>query len=115
MTRFELTWLSSPKAWEITKLKIGRDTAQAISGRHPTTVARVSSTGHVGFVAHKVVPGQAFSEFVGFPCQFSFHRLLHMYHLSSEAGTIGQLVLDVPSELSLDSSQEKYKFIYMHA
>jgi alpha-glucuronidase len=30
-----------------------------------------------------------------------FHRLLHTHHLSSGAGTIGQLVTDVPSGLSL--------------
>jgi hypothetical protein len=44
--------------------------------------------------------GQVFSEYFGFPSQFSFH---HTYHLSSGAGsgagTIGQLVVDVPSGL----------------
>jgi hypothetical protein len=58
-------------------------------------------SGHVGFVLDKVALGQVFSEYFGFPCQFSFHRLLHIYHLSSRAGTIGQLVADVPSGLSL--------------
>jgi hypothetical protein len=42
-------------------------------------------TGHVGFVADKVVMGQVFSEHFGFPCQ-SFHRLLHI------RGTTGQIV-----------------------
>jgi hypothetical protein len=38
-----------------------------------------------------VALGQDFSEYFGFPCQFSFHRLLHNHHhLSSGAGTIGQ-------------------------
>jgi hypothetical protein len=42
-----------------------------------------------------------FTENFGFPCQFSSHRLLHTHHhLSSGAGTIGQLVADVPSGLS---------------
>jgi hypothetical protein len=46
----------------------------------------------VGFVVDKVALGQVFCEYFGFPCQFSFHRLLHNYHhLSSGAGTIGQL------------------------
>jgi hypothetical protein len=45
----------------------------------------------VGFVVDKVALGQVFSEYFGFPCQFSFHRLLHNHpHLSSGAGTIGQ-------------------------
>jgi hypothetical protein len=34
----------------------------------------------VGFVVDKVDLGQIFSEYFGFPCQFSFHRLLHTYH-----------------------------------
>jgi hypothetical protein len=41
----------------------------------------------VGFVVDKVALGQVFSEFFGFPCQFSFHQLLHN-HRSSWAGTI---------------------------
>jgi hypothetical protein len=47
-----------------------------------------------------VALGQVFSQYFGFPCQFSFHRLLHTHHLSSGAGTVGQLVADVPSGLS---------------
>jgi hypothetical protein len=62
---------------------------------------------HVGFVVNKMALGQVFSEYLGFLCQFSFHRLLHIqHHLSSGAGTIGQLVADVPSGLSLTPSQE---------
>jgi hypothetical protein len=59
------------------------------------------TSGHVGFVADKVALGQGFSEYFDFPCQFSFHRLLHT-HLSSGAGAIGQLVADVPSGLRLN-------------
>jgi hypothetical protein len=44
-----------------------------------------------------VALGQVFSEYFGFPCQFSFHRLLHIHDLSSGAGTVGQLAADVPS------------------
>jgi hypothetical protein len=45
--------------------------------------------------------------YFGFPCQFSFHRLLHVHHyLSSGAGTIGKLVADVPSGFSLIPPQE---------
>jgi hypothetical protein len=56
-----------------------------------------------------VVLGQVFSEYFGFPCQFSFHRLLHIHHLSSGPGTIAQLVADVPSGLSLIPPQETKK------
>jgi hypothetical protein len=45
----------------------------------------------VGFVVEKVVLGQVFSEYFGFPCQSSFHQLLHNHHhLSSGACIIGQ-------------------------
>jgi hypothetical protein len=59
----------------------------------------------------KVTLGQIFSEYFGFQCQFSFHRLfnIHHHHLSSGAGTIGQLVTDVPSGLSLTESHETKK------
>jgi hypothetical protein len=63
----------------------------------------------VGFVVGKVALGQVFSEYFGFPWQFSFHRLLHTHHLSSGAGTIGQLVADVPSGPGLTPSQEPKK------
>jgi hypothetical protein len=46
---------------------------------------------HVGFVVDKVALGQVFSEYFGFPCQSSFHELLHNHPpLSSGACTIGQ-------------------------
>jgi hypothetical protein len=60
----------------------------------------------MGFVVDKVALGQAFSENFGFPYQFSFYRLLHIHHLSFGAGTIGKLVTDVPSGLSLTPPQE---------
>jgi hypothetical protein len=66
-------------------------------------------SGHVGFVVDKVALGQVFSEYFCFPCQFSFHRLLHTHHLSTGAGTIGQMVADVPSGLSLTPPQETKK------
>jgi hypothetical protein len=64
-----------------------------------------SSPGHVGFVVDKVALGGVLSEYLGFPYQFLFHQLLHIHHLSSEAGTIGQLEADVPSGLSLTPPQ----------
>jgi hypothetical protein len=53
----------------------------------------------VGFVVGKAALGQDFSEYFSYPCQFSFHQLLHI-HPSSRDGTISQLVADVPSGLS---------------
>jgi hypothetical protein len=66
----------------------------------------------VGFVVDKVALGQVFSMYFGFPCQFSFHRLFHIHHhhhLSSGAGTIGQIVAAVPSGFSLTPPQETKK------
>jgi hypothetical protein len=64
---------------------------------------------HVGLVVDKVALGQVFSKYFDFPCQFSFHRLLQTHHLSSGAGTIDQLVADVPSGVSLTPPQETKK------
>jgi hypothetical protein len=65
----------------------------------------------VRFVEDKVALGQVFSRYFGFLCQFSFHQMFHT-HLSSRAGIIGQLMADVPRELSLTpphvSKKEKY-------
>jgi hypothetical protein len=52
--------------------------------------------------------GQVFLEHVGFPCQFSFHQLLHIHHhLSSGADTTGQTVADVSSGLGLTPPYEE--------
>jgi hypothetical protein len=76
-----------------------------VAGFPPRRPGFEPRSGHVAFVTDKVALGQVFSEYFGFPCQFSFHRLLHTHHLSSGAGTIGQLVADVPSGLSLTPLQ----------
>jgi hypothetical protein len=71
----------------------GRAIAQAVSRWLPTMAARGSSPGLVmwDFVGDKVALGQVFSEYFGFPCQSSFHQLLHIHpHLSSGTCTIGQ-------------------------
>jgi hypothetical protein len=60
----------------------------------------------IGFVVDKVVLGQVFSKYFGFPCQFLFHWLLHTHHLSSRAGTIGQLVANIWSGRSLTPPEE---------
>jgi hypothetical protein len=61
----------------------------------------------MGFVVDEVALGQVFFEYLSFPCQFSFHRLLHTnHHISPGAGTISELVADVPSALNLTPPQE---------
>jgi hypothetical protein len=60
----------------------------------------------MGFVADKMELEQVSYEYFGFPCQFSLHRLLHTHHVSAGAGTIGQLVADVLSGLSLTQPQK---------
>jgi hypothetical protein len=67
----------------------------------------------VEFVVAKESLAQVFSGYFGFRCQFSFHRLLHTHHLSSGAGTIGELVADVPSGLSLTPPQETKKILHL--
>jgi hypothetical protein len=68
-----------------------------VAGFPPRRSGFESRSGHVGFVVDKVALGQVFSEYFSFLCQFSFHLLLHIHRLSSGAGTIGQLVADVPN------------------
>jgi hypothetical protein len=34
----------------------------------------------VGFLVDKMVLGQVFSEYFGFPCQFLLHQFLHNHH-----------------------------------
>jgi hypothetical protein len=68
---------------------------------------------HVGFVVNRVVLGWVFSEYFGFPCQLSFHRLFHIHHhLSSGAGTIGQSAANVPSGLSHTPTPRNFKKTY---
>jgi hypothetical protein len=90
-----------------TRQRSGRPVARGASAfpsRRPEFEPR---SNHVGSV---VTLGHVFSEYFGFPCQFSFRRLLHIHHhISSGTGTKGQLVADVPSGLSLTSPQETLK------
>jgi hypothetical protein len=78
--------------------------AQAVSRRHPTAAARVQA--QVSSCGGQSGTGAGFSEYFGFNYKFLFHRLLHIHRVSSEAGTIGQLVADVPSGLSLTPPQK---------
>jgi hypothetical protein len=78
-----------------------------VAGFPPRRPGFEPRSGYVGFVVDKVALGQVFFEDFSVPCQLSFHRLLHTHHLSSRAGTTGQLVADVPSGLGLTPPQEK--------
>jgi hypothetical protein len=51
----------------------------------------------VGFVVDKVALGRVFSEYFGFPCQSSFHQILHQHNHPGQA-TIGQSVAAVPTK-----------------
>jgi hypothetical protein len=50
----------------------------------------------ISFVVETVSLGRVFSEYFGFPCQSSFHQILHYYNHPGQA-TIGQSVAAVPS------------------
>jgi hypothetical protein len=54
----------------------------------------------VGFVVDKTELGQVFSDYFGFPFQFSFHLLLHTHHLG---------MVQVPSGLSLTPHTKELK------
>jgi hypothetical protein len=57
----------------------------------------------VGFVVDKVALGRIFSEYFGFPCQSSFHQILH-HHNHPVQATIGQSMAAVASGPSLCSA-----------
>jgi hypothetical protein len=70
---------------------------------------------NVEFVVDKVALRQVFSEYFDLSYQFSFHRLFHIHHhLSSGAGTIGQVAADIISGLSLTSPQKIKKKKLFH-
>jgi hypothetical protein len=75
----------------ITKTTSGRAIAQAVSRRLPTAAGRVrSQVRSCGICGGQSGTGEVFSKCFGFPCQSSFHQLLHNHHRSSGTDTIGQ-------------------------
>jgi hypothetical protein len=102
---------------QILTFLMGHAIAQVVSRWHPTSAARVRArVCSCGIVVDKVALGQVFSEYFGFPCQSSFHQLLHNHdHLSSGAGTIDQLVADVPSGLKSHLTKNNNKKIFPNA
>jgi integral membrane sensor domain MASE1 len=89
----------------VARLNLCRVIAQAVSRWLPTAAAQVSDQVVWDLWWTKWL-GQVFSTYFSFPCQFSFHQLLHTHHLSSGASTIDQIVADVSSGLSLTPPQE---------
>jgi hypothetical protein len=78
--------------------------SRLVAGSPPRRPGFEPRSGHVGLVVDKVALGQVFSEYFDFPCQFSFHRLLHIHH-----HIIGQWMADIQSGLSLAPPQETKK------
>jgi hypothetical protein len=80
----------------------GRNIAEAGSRLLPTAAARVRArVWQVGFVVDKMVPGQLFSEYFGFPCQPYFIPPTSPFSQSPGTGTIGQHMAAVPREHSV--------------
>jgi hypothetical protein len=90
------------------QLALGHAIAQTDSCQLPTAVARLQS--HVRSCEVWTKGGGA-----GFLCQFSYHQLLHTHHhhLPPGAGTIGQIVADVPSGLSHPTLRRKLILQYL--
>jgi hypothetical protein len=91
-------------------LVLGRAVAQAVSRRLSSAAARVRALVRSCEVCGEQSGTEAgtFTEYFGFPCQFAFHRLLHIHHhLSSWAGAIGQTLPAVKSGPSLTPSEKK--------
>jgi hypothetical protein len=58
----------------------GRVITHAVSGWLPTAEAQVrAGSCHVRLVADMMALGQVLSDYFGYPCQFSFSRLLHIH------------------------------------
>jgi hypothetical protein len=64
----------------------------------------------MGFVVEKAALKQVFSDHFDFPCQFAFHHTFHTC-LSPGTDTIGQLVADVPSELTPTPLKKKKTYM----
>jgi hypothetical protein len=87
-------------AWEILEFKNVQKAApklkRLVAGFSPRRSGFDPGAGQVAFVVDKVPMGQVFSEYFGFPCQSSFHQILHHLNHPGQV-TIGQSVAAVPS------------------
>jgi hypothetical protein len=76
-----------------------RVTAHVVSSRLPTVAAQVRARIRLcGVCGEQSYTGECLLRVLRFSYQFSIHQILHTH---SAAGTMGQLVTDVPSGLSL--------------
>jgi hypothetical protein len=91
-------YYSSPERIKVeSKSRKGCAISQAVSPWLPTAAARVRSRVWSKDLWWMKWPwGWVFSEYFGFPCQSSFHQLLHHHNHPGQA-TIGQSVAAVPS------------------
>jgi hypothetical protein len=90
-------------------IRCGRAIAQAVSRRLLTMAARVRAQGRsCGICGGQSGIGAGFLRVLRFPLPILIPQLLHiLHHLPPGAGTIGHIVADVPSGLSLTPPQEK--------
>jgi hypothetical protein len=87
----------------------GSAIAQAVNRWLPTTAARVRSrVWSSGICGGQIGSGVGFPEYFSFPCQSSFHLILHHHNHPGQA-TIGQSVATVPSEPSWTPHLNKRK------
>jgi hypothetical protein len=111
---FENFWFSSSYSvyirdnsllnmWSWSKIYPGRAVAQAVSHRLPTAAALVPvQVRSCDICGGQSGTGAGFLRVLRFPLPILIHRLLLIHrHLSSGASTIGPIVADVPSGLSL--------------
>jgi hypothetical protein len=106
MLQLEQSELNSSKHFLVLSKYHDRAIAQAVSRRFLTATARfraqVTSCGNCG---EQSGSGAGFLRVLRFPLPILIPSMLYTHHLSSGAGTIGQLVADVPSGLSLTPPQ----------
>jgi hypothetical protein len=83
------------------KSQSDRAIAQAVSPWFSTAATRVrAQSSHVVFVVDKVALRQVFSEYCGFPCQTSFHQILHPHNHPGQVTEVASVPkLDSPSPL----------------
>jgi hypothetical protein len=95
----------------------GRAIAQAVSRRLPTAAARVRAQARsCGICGGQSCMGAGFLRVLRFPLPILIPPTAPPHHhLSSEAGTVGQIVADVPSGLSVTPNHEtKRKSVYVY-
>jgi hypothetical protein len=85
----------------------GHTIAQAVSRRLPTSAARVGAqVRSPGIFGGQSGTGTGFLRVLLFLLPILIPPIAPRHHLSSEAGTVGQLMADVPSRLSLTPPKE---------